>query len=119
MMGWQDCPEAAGPVTESAAGGGAPALDVQALAQHSVRLPRLDQGELAQGRYVPLRGADPYQMPAEMRDRERAEADRRWEIRSRIERAALEAGASSLEAAATYDRIAREASEIADKAVSS
>ena len=117
MMSWEDCPEAAGPVTENVASGGAPSLDIQALAQHSVRLPQLDQAELAQGRYVPVRGPDLYAMSPEMRDRERAEADRRWEIRTRIERAALQAGASSLEAAATYDRIAREAGEIADKAV--
>ena len=56
MMSWEDCPEAAGPVTENVASGGAPSLDIQALAQHSVRLPQLDQAELAQGRYVPGAG---------------------------------------------------------------
>lgn len=117
MMGWQDCPEAAGPVTESAASGGA-VLDIQALAQHSVRLPQLDQAALADGVYVPRRGHDPYRMSPEMVERERAEAARKFEIRQRIEQAALQAGASSLEAAQTYDRIAREAAGIADKAVS-
>lgn len=110
-----DYPESAGPVTEAAAGGGA-ALDVQALAQHSVRLPQLDAAALADGQYVPVRGADPYRMSAEQRDRERAEAERKFEIRERIERAALQAGASALEASATVSRIEREAGEVAVKA---
>ena len=49
MQDWTECPEAAGPMTENAAGG----LDVQALAQHSVRLPQLDAEALAHGEYVP------------------------------------------------------------------
>jgi len=90
-------------------------LDIQALAQHSVRLPQLDAAELAQGRYVPARGFDPYRMSPEQVARERAEADRRYEIRTRVEQAAMEAGASSLEAARTYDRIEREAAETAER----
>jgi len=115
MMSWEDCPEAAGPMSENAAGG----LDVQALAQHSVRLPQLDQAELAAGRYVPLRGPDPYRMSPEQVNRERAEADRRWEIRQAAERAAIAAGQSALEAASTADRMLREAAETAARVAAS
>src|SRR5262245_59355543 len=40
-------PEFAGPMTEPRASGSGPALDIQALAQHSIRLPQLDPGALA------------------------------------------------------------------------
>ena len=45
MQDWQDCPEASGPMSENEAGG----LDVQALADRSIRLPQLDQAALADG----------------------------------------------------------------------
>ena len=112
MQDWTECPEAAGPMSENAAGG----LDVQALAQHTVRLPQLDAEALAHGEYVPVRGFDPYRMSPEQVARERAEAERTFEIRTRVEQAAMEASASSLEAARTYDRIVREAADAATRA---
>jgi|SRR5271166_2486292 len=112
MQDWWECPEAAGPMSENTVGG----LDVQALQQRSVRLPQLDQAALADGQYVPARGFDPYRMSPEQEARERAEADRKFEIRQRIEQAALAAGASALEASATVARIEREAGELAGKA---
>jgi len=117
MRDWQDCPEAAGPVTEAAASGAT--LDVQALQQHSVRLPQLDQEALRHGEYVPIRGPDPYRMSPEQVARERAEADRKYQVREAAERAAIAAGQSALKAAATADRIIREARETADKAAAS
>jgi hypothetical protein len=69
------CPEFSGPVTEPAATTGA-ALDLQALAQSSVRLPRLDQSALACGEYVPQGSAEAIAalLPdREMLARERAE----------------------------------------------
>lgn len=114
MLSWEDAPESAGPVSEAAAGGGA-ALDVQALAQHSVRLPQLDQEALRHGEYVPLRGEDPYRPSPEQVARERAEASRRYEVREAAERAAIAAGQSALEAAATADKLIREAQETARK----
>ena len=96
MLSWEDCPESSGPVTESAAGGYGAVLDTQALADHSIRLPQLDAAELAQGRYVPVSGPIPYLPSVEQRDRERAEADRLWERRQVIERAAIQAGQAAL-----------------------
>ena len=116
MMGWQDCPEAAGPDERERRwrarrpGAGAAQL----------RLPQLDQQALAQGLYVPARGFDPYRMSPEMVERERAEADAaKFERRQVAERAAFAAGMSALEAGATASRLLAEAAEIADKAVSS
>jgi len=114
---WTECPEAAGPVTEAAATGYGPSIDYQALAQHSVRLPQLDQSELQHGRYVPLSGAIPYALPPEIRDRERDAAARTFERRQLIERAAIAAGQAALEAGATADSLMQQAAAAADKAV--
>ena len=51
-----------------------------------------------------------------MMNKERDEAARRYEARVRVERAALAAGASALEAAGAADRVLREAAEVAAKA---
>jgi hypothetical protein len=70
-------PEFAGPMTEPRATTGA-ALDIQALAQHSVRLPRLNQAALAAGEFVPVSAPSPYiDHDPEFQARERAEAYRR------------------------------------------
>lgn len=63
----------------------------------------------------PSIGAIPPVMSAEQRDRERAEDERRWQVRQAAERAAIAAGQSALEAASTADRLIREAQETARK----
>jgi hypothetical protein len=112
-MSWESQPEASGPVTEPAASYGA-ALDYQGLAQHSVRLPQLDPAA-PPGSMVPLSRTTAL-LPPELRDRERDAAARLYERREAIERAAIAAGMSALEAAAAAGRIAAEAAETARKA---
>ena len=55
----------------------------------------------------------------EMRDREREQAARAYEVRLAAERAALQAGMTAMEAAAAADRLLREADSAAAKAVRS
>ncbi len=93
MMSYEQCPEFAGPQSE---------------------------GELFGQTYgspgMPTIGQAPRIMSVEQRDKERDEASRRYEARLRVERAALAAGASALEAASASDRVLREAAEVAAKA---
>jgi len=79
-------------------------------------LPRLDQGELAQGRFVPAHGPDPYRMSPEQVDRERAEAARRWAVRQRIEQAVSAIAIDALEAGKMTDQVIAEISAAADRA---
>ena len=64
----------------------------------------------------PSIGQPPRIMSVEAMEKERDQAARAYEMRTRIEQAALQAGASALEASAAYDRLVREAAEIAAKA---
>ncbi len=114
MMSYEEAPEFAGPVTEDLAGGAS--LDTQALAQHSIRLPRLDQAELAQGRFVPAHGPDPYRMSPEQVQRERDAAAAKYERRQRIESLVSSITLSTLEAGKAADLIEAEITEIADRA---
>ena len=93
MLSWEDCPEAAGPQSEGVLYG----------KQYG------DPG-------MPTIGRPPKIMSDEMRDRERAEADRRYEMHQAVERAAISAGQAALEAAATADRILSEARTAGSKA---
>jgi hypothetical protein len=67
-------------------------------------------GQIRIGRIEP-------QLDPAVRDRERAEAARRWELRQQVERAALAAGLTALEAGEAATRLQKEAAEAADKAV--
>jgi hypothetical protein len=66
--------------------------------------------------YARIGRIDPPLSP-EVRDRERAEADRRWQVRLAAERAALAAGMSALQAAEAADKLIAQARETADRAV--
>ncbi len=61
-------------------------------------------------------GQPPRIMSVEQRDKERAEADRKWEIRQRVERAAIAISASTLEGGKLADEILRQAAAAAEKA---
>jgi hypothetical protein len=95
-MEWADCPEAAGPQSELPALSGGSALDVQGLAQGSLRLPQLDQLALHQNVYIPAAGPDPYRDPARIaREREQAalrDEDPTAALRKLMEASARRAG---------------------------
>jgi hypothetical protein len=96
MKDWNEVPEAVGPQSEGV-------------------LNNVQYGDPG----YPSIGTIPPLMSPGMRDRERALAAEQYERRLVVERAALAAGVTALEAAATADRILREARETADKAASS
>jgi hypothetical protein len=92
MLSWEECPEASGPSTEGAING-------------------IQYGDHG----YPSIGQAPRIMSIEQRDREWAEDERKYQVRLAAERAALAAGQSALEAAATASKMLREAGEIAAK----
>ena len=73
----------------------------------------------ATGTRLPVIGPVPRQLPWEMVLKERDQAARRYELRQQVERAALQAGLTALQAAEAADRLQREAASAADKAVKS
>lgn len=93
MQDWDECPEAMGPQSEGA-------------------INNVQYGDPGQVRIGPI----PRQMPQDMMERERAAEEHRFEVRQRVERAAIAAGATALESGATADRILREAADAAQKA---
>jgi hypothetical protein len=114
---WQDQPEAAGPMTEPRydPGDGRPALDIQAMAQHSVRLPQLDQDALAAGEYVPVSRTEAPLSP-EQRERERHQAALSYDagrdaLRATFENAARHAGADPRVARRTADELMKQVPE--------
>jgi hypothetical protein len=113
---WTRCPEAAGPLTEPRAAGG-PALDVQAIAQHSVRLPQLDPSA-APGEYVPVSRAEPLLDPA-TRDRERDECERRNLLRQQVQDAALAAAKNAMVAQTLSAQVFEDVSAAVERAVTS
>jgi len=92
MRDWWEQPEASGPSSES---------DMNSAQYGQPGFPSI--------------GAIPPIMSPEQRDKERDADSRRYEVRLAAERAALQAGQSALEAAATADRLIREAQETARK----
>ncbi len=65
---------------------------------------------------MPTIGQAPRQLTIEQRDKERAEADRKWEIRQRVERAAMLISVSALEGGKVADELLAEAAEAGRKA---
>jgi len=96
MRDWTEQPEAMGPQSEGA-------------------INNVKYGDPG----YPTIGQPPRQMSVEQRDKERDADYRRYEVRLAAERAALQAGQSALEAAATADRLIREAQETARKVAAS
>jgi hypothetical protein len=92
MKDWHEMPEAMGPQSEGA---------INNVAYGDPGYPSIGQA--------------PRIMSVEQMNRERDDASRRYEVRLAAERAALQAGQSALEAAATADRLIREAQETARK----
>ncbi len=90
---WWECPEAAGPQTEGAING-------------------VNYGDPG----YPSIGQPPRQLSIEQRDRERAEADRKWAIRQRVEAAATAISISAMEGRTMTDQILAEAAAAAQKA---
>lgn len=95
MMSWEDCPEAAGPQSEGAING----------VQYG------DPG-------YPSIGRPPRRLSIEQTERERAEADRKWAIRQRVEAAATAISISVMEDKTLTDQILQEAAAAAEKAAS-
>jgi Transcription factor WhiB len=107
---YESQPEFAGAITEPRTGDGRPALDIQALRQHTVRLPRLDPSALERGEYVTVPGPIPFLPDPEERerDRDRAAADRDTTaeaLRATFASAARSSGADALTAKRTADAI--------------
>lgn len=91
---------------------GQSALDSQALQQHAVRLPQLDQQALELGDYVPQQGPDPFARDQHDRDADQAIRDARRDaaqdgLRSLAEAAARGAGADPALARRVGDEMAR------------
>jgi len=96
MRDWWEQPEASGPMSES----------------------DMNQAQYGQPGFPTIGAIPPIMSPAQ-RDKERDADYRRYEVRLAAERAALQAGQSALEAAATADKLIREAQETARKVSSS
>jgi hypothetical protein len=92
MQDWWEVPEAMGPQSEGAVN-------------------NVQYGDPG----YPTIGQPPRIMSVEQRDREWAEDERRYQVRVAAERAAIAAGQSALEAAATASKLIREASDVAEK----
>jgi hypothetical protein len=91
-------PEFAGPLTEPRASGGV-MLDVQALAQGTVRLPQLNEQALAAGDYVPRSAGSPFiEHTADFINAERAAAYDRDSLRAEIQQAAYRGIRDGIEA---------------------
>jgi hypothetical protein len=111
---WSAQPEAAGPVTERRPVPAGDGFDAWPEAAGPVsEVPGQDYGSPGQIRIGPI----PRLMDPEMRDRERAMAERQAIIRERAEQAALAAGLAGLQAAAAADKVITEAKAAADRAV--
>ncbi len=93
MRDWEDCPEASGPQSEGVLFG----------KQYG------DPG-------MPTIGAIPRRLSVEQTERERAEAARKWEVRQRVERAAMLISVSALEGGQVADELLADAAEAARKA---
>ena len=93
MKDWSEMPEAAGAQSEG---------ELYGLTYGSPGMPTI--------------GAIPPRQPPEMRDRERAEADRRWQIRQRVEAAATAISISAMEGRTLADQVLAEAAAAAEKA---
>jgi hypothetical protein len=78
------------------------------------------EGELFGATYgspgMPRIGQPPRQMSIEQRDRERAESERKFEVRQRVERAAMLISVSALEGGKVADELLQDAAEAARKA---
>jgi hypothetical protein len=111
---WSTQPEAAGPVSERRPRAFNDGLErFPEAAGPQSETPGVDYGSPGQiriGRIEP-------QLDRATVDRERAEADRRYYLREQVERAALQAGLTALQAAEAAQRITTEAREAADRAV--
>lgn len=94
MLSWDECPEAEGPQSEGILFG-------------------KNYGDPG----MPTIGQPPRIMSVEQRDRERAEADRKFELRQRIEAAAMSISVSAIEGRTMTDQILAEAALAAERAV--
>jgi hypothetical protein len=113
-MDYTDCPEFAGPVTEPRPPATTDGLERFPEAGGPMsEIPGVDYGSPGYARI----GQVPALMDPEMRDRERAFAERQAIIRERAEAAALQAGLSALNAAAAASKVVTEARAAADRAV--
>ncbi len=104
MFDYERQPEFAGPVTEPRTRDGRPVLDLQALAQRTIRLPQLDP---AADEYVPLSGPNPY-----LHERENASLAARYDageeaLRSLVQGAARQSGADYATASRTAAEVLR------------
>jgi hypothetical protein len=93
-------------------------LDIQALAQRSVRLPQLRQADLAAGDLVPVSACSPYiDHDPEFQAAERA---RRWRealLREQVQQTAYHAVRDALEAETVTGQVIRDLDHAVERAV--
>lgn len=95
MKDWDEMPEAAGPQSEGA-------------------INNVQYGDPG----YPSIGRPPARLTPEQMERERAEADRKWQVRQRVEAAATAISISAMEGRTMADQVLQEAAAAAEKAAS-
>jgi hypothetical protein len=113
-MDYDQCPEFAGPVSEPRPPATTDGLQrFPEAAGPMSELPGIDYGSPG---FARIGRIDPPLSP-EVRDRERAQAERQWAIRQAAERAAMAAGMNALQAGQAAGEMIDRAREAADRAV--